>query len=262
MGAPLKPKIRWRFEQIGKLLVQLAKEKHIDFITLQETYYQKMRDALIVKPWRDEFSYFHCTHEKGWRLGQSGLTTLSRWEIVEAEFKGYCRCCGVDCLVYKGVLHTRLKMEGGVELDLYNAHPQASYSSQKRPSRTRIAQFKQLIAFIQKTHKSGNPILLTGDLNCADYNVEYKMLVDGSLENHLKFIDIMRELFPDKGIHSLNTLIHKRPDQEKKIDHVLLLPGEGWQWIKGESSTEVLDLGYSDHRAVLSTITIRREKNA
>lgn len=91
MGAPLKPKTRWRFEQIGQLVIKLAHIFNIDFITLQETYDHVLRDRTLVDPWRERFQFSACANEKGARMGPSGLTTLSRFEIKDTAFRSYSR---------------------------------------------------------------------------------------------------------------------------------------------------------------------------
>lgn len=255
MGAPLKPRTPWRFERIGKILIRLAREKDIDFITLQETYPTRLRDRLIIQPWREDFGYAECTDEKGWHLEQAGLTTLSKREILHSRFYGYRRCGYVDALVNKGVLFTRLRFEVG-ELDVYNTHTQASYLSQRQRSRIRIAQIRELIAFIKQTHKPENPVLLTGDLNCEEYNEGYRLLVNPS-DGAQPFVDVMRRLHPDTELYPLKTLRRTNVFDERKLDHVLIRPGEHWEWVRGESTSEVLDFGLSDHRAVLSTIGFR-----
>jgi len=257
MGAPFKPKTKWRFEKIGGLLIKLTKEKDIDFITLQETFNKELRDQYIIQPWENEFSYFRTTNEHGWHLGQSGLTTLSRWKITESQFKGFRRSQWVDCGVYKGALFTRIKLESGL-IDVYNVHPQATYFYYNRRAKVRISQIQELLQLVHQTHDSQLSALITGDLNCEEHAEEYDIMV----QDEVAFTDVMRGIYPDKNTHPLETFISDNPKKERKIDHVLFHSGPDLKWVPEESSTEVIDFGLSDHRAILSTITCRPAKSA
>ncbi|MBF0106773.1 MAG: endonuclease/exonuclease/phosphatase family protein [Deltaproteobacteria bacterium] len=260
MGAPLKPAVAARYKRIGPWLVRFARERGVDFITLQETYRTALRDNHLIRPWACEFKHFMAVNDRGGRLFQGGLCTLSRHEITGSSYRIFSQGKLLDSLVAKGILLTRIKLPQGCEIDVYNIHTQSSDLSQKFRFAVRTHQFLEALHFIKQTHNPNNTVLLTGDLNIEEYNDEYPMLVEKSGALHpyeLKFFDVMRGVFPDKTRYPLKTYKSIHSGNEYKLDHVLLRPAKGGAWDRANSTTEIIDTGLSDHRAVLSQICVR-----
>lgn len=60
----------------------------------------------------------------------SGLLTVSRFRMVEVDFKNFEYNAGIDGLAYKGVLYTKLQLVKDEKyIHLFNIHTQASYST-------------------------------------------------------------------------------------------------------------------------------------
>jgi endonuclease/exonuclease/phosphatase family metal-dependent hydrolase len=261
-GSSYWPQTKRRMQQMGESLVNLTDELGLDFITLQETFFNSYRDELIVKPWQERFHHHsYADQKKWWQVFGSGLTTLSRHEIIHTIFEPYKTSKVVDAFSNKGILLTRIKLPTGVELDLYNTHTQASYINPKGRNTVRERQIEQLSAFIQKESDGSRPILLMGDLNTTEDHHGYKKLVQeqGKLANEShQFKDIMRRLFPDRLLHPLTTLIKSNPLQERKLDHVFLRTGHRFEWDRENTSSELYDFDLSDHRAILSRISLQK----
>lgn len=247
-GSLYLPSTRRRMAAIGQLLVPMAKEYSLDVICLQETFFSSWREKYLIQPWLKKFSSHASTSKQGFYLLDSGLVTLSKSQIIKSEFFGFSRAKGVDRFANKGVLLTRLQMPDGTELDIYNTHTQASYVSQKTKSPVRIAQVKEILAFVQKHSDAKSHVVLLGDLNLTEDNEEYGVLREGG------FTDVMRTLYPNRDSHPMMTLKKSHPLKEKKIDHVFIKLGKNSDWKVQKSDVKILDLGLSDHRAVFAEI--------
>lgn len=63
-------------------------------------------------------------------LIDSGLLTVSRYPMVEIDFKAFDYNAGIDGLAYKGLLYTKIQLKKEERyLHLFNIHTQASYST-------------------------------------------------------------------------------------------------------------------------------------
>lgn len=255
MGAPFKPAIAKRFSKMSQVFLDMVQSHGLQWVNLQETFKDRHRDVYLVAPWQQTHAHFAAGLKTGWHLHGSGLTTLSCFPIVETLFRPFHQGAWVDAFVQKGVLLTRIALSSDLTVDVYNSHTQASYISQHRRSACRISQVQELLSFIIETHNPDHPVLLTGDLNIEEYNQEYGMLTSNG---EFEFIDVMRGLYPDHVKHPLRTLIKKNIKAERKLDHVLFYGGDNWRWDVSESQIELLDLGLSDHRAVLCTVVFEK----
>lgn len=248
-GSLYLPSTRRRMAEIGQLLVTMAEEQGIDVVCLQETFFSSWREKHLIRPWLEKFASHASTSKQGLYLLDSGLTTLSKSQIIKSEFLGFSRAKGVDGLANKGVLLTRVQMPDGTELDVYNTHTQASYVSQKIKSHVRISQVKQILEFVQKHSDPKGHVVLLGDMNMTEENEEYAILLEEG-----GFVDVMRTVYPNRDSHPMTTLKKSHPTKEKKIDHVFIKLGKGSEWGVQKSDVKVLDLGLSDHRAVFAEI--------
>lgn len=251
-GSLYLPSTRRRMAEIGRLLVKMAEEHGIDVICLQETFFSSWRDKHLIRPWLEKFSSHASTSKQGLYLLDSGLSTLSKSQIIKSEFLGFSRAKGVDGLANKGVLLTRVQLSDGTEVDVYNTHTQASYLSQKAKSSVRISQVQEILTFVQKHSDKNNPVFLLGDLNLTEDNEEYGILLtEGG------FTDVMRTLYPNRDSHPMTTLKKSHPAKEKKIDHLFIKFGENSVWGVQKSDVKILDLNLSDHRAVFAEIFLQ-----
>lgn len=271
-GAPLSLDIGGRYRHFGKDFVAAAEQLGVDFFTLQETFPNRKTQEFITGPWKDYHGFFargSKAKASGFKLGNSGLTTLSCAQIIEQDFLPFTKAIGVDAVAQKGILFTRLKLQDkdtGEEilLDVYNLHMQASYRDKKRGSIVREEQMKEVRAFIQGHSGMEHPVLLSGDFNCEEGTPEYLSLVDvdGNLEpDEFKFIDVMRQLHPDAQSKPLKTFGEPGQKNEQKLDHVFFRPGGGWTWDIQASQSDVIDWHLSDHRGVLTQLSLIQEED-
>lgn len=92
-----------------------------------------------------------------------GLNTLSRYSYADFKRIKWNSCNGTDCLTPKGFSYMRLRVDEGVYIDFYNAHPNAGTTDADLSARrSNITQLSQYIA----QNSNGNAVIVMGDLNC------------------------------------------------------------------------------------------------
>lgn len=97
-----------------------------------------------------------------------GLGVLSRFPIAQTQRVPWTGCFGEfdsgasDCLAMKGFLLTRLTLEDGAVVDIYNLHGEAGGGSEDQT--LQADNYEQLAAFIEE-NSAGRPIILGGDTN-------------------------------------------------------------------------------------------------
>lgn len=257
MGAPFKPKVKARYQQTAELIRELCTRVPLDVVTLQEAFWHDHTKGSLYHFCEEHFPYFSFPDDLRGNFSGSGLVTFSKWPIQESRFLKFKKATGSDRFASKGVHLTRLRLAGQQHIDLYNTHLQASYISQKIRSGVRIHQVKEIIDFVKQHSRGQEPSIVTGDLNFDEHNDEYLCLVDvssKSLPRDGRFLDVMRQLHPDRSRMPLVTLPAIKRRGSRKLDHVLLQPGKNWKWVRSQSQSEVLDWKVSDHFPVLSNL--------
>ena len=109
-----------------------------------------------------------------------GLSTLSKYPIMESQRVAWNDCSGSDCLTPKGFSFARIQIAQDVFLDVYNVHATAQDNQQAVQARKK--NLAQLAAFI-KENSSCEPLLIMGDFNAhyaftADNIREFQKEVD------------------------------------------------------------------------------------
>ncbi len=126
-----------------------------DIVNVQEDFnYNEELYAENVHPYR--------TVSMGGVPFGDGLSTLSKYPILETERIAWESCSGSDCLTPKGFSYSKIQLAKHVFVDVYNIHATAQDHEQALHARKR--NFDQFLAFIQK-HSSGNALLIMGDFN-------------------------------------------------------------------------------------------------
>lgn len=255
MGAPFKPKIKKRYQEISKLL----NENKSHFFALQETFPQKDTNLHILKPFQEKNFFTATAHEKTfWRLKtvNSGLTSLSYYPIIEQKFQSFRYSQSVDRFSDKGILLTRIQLPCQTEIDIYNTHLQASYLYRNQNAKTRIKQLEVVVDFIHKYSNPKNIVLVLGDFNFKEDTYEYDYFLKAPwFDAGFSFCEIMRNLHPCEKSMPLYTYEHlKKKNLKEKIDHKFLHVGSDWQWHKEESVTEILDWNVSDHHPIVTKL--------
>lgn len=91
-----------------------------------------------------------------------GLSTLSRFPIVEYRRIPWTSCSGSDCLTPKGFSYSQIQLSKKVTIDVYNLH--ANAHDTVRSAQARRKNLDQLAQYIYD-HSAERPLLVMGDFN-------------------------------------------------------------------------------------------------
>lgn len=102
-------------------------------------------------------------------MSDGGLLTLSRYPILNTEFRPYPQGIGPDFIVLKGVLYTKIKVNRGV-MHVFSTHTQASYSTEVKYLLSHVEQLICFRKFLEEMltknqYKMDDMVLLVGDFN-------------------------------------------------------------------------------------------------
>lgn len=165
-----------------------------------------------------------------------GLVILSRYPIIETEFQGFYNGLGPDLFSFKGVLYTKLNVQGET-IHVFSAHTQASYHTDDPRlfnyyRMVRRSQFRMMRDFIErKTQESQDLILVMGDMNvdgreklkkplfqeteCQD---DYEIMIE-SLSNKDNIVDLIRSKYGFSPCTFGKTLANGEPE-ETILSHI------------------------------------------
>lgn len=176
----------------------------------------------------------------------SGLLTLSRFNITKTIFKPYKNFSGVDSIAHKGVLYSKIEISDQV-LHLFNTHLQASYGcvssrdskgkySQKKHYESRLKQMIELRNFVSEVLKNNSrydtdseklggipfedTILITGDFNTKSSRNLPKNLFESSFSDPRASQWI--ESQPEEKFIEYEFLVHVLSNfgQDKVVDYL------------------------------------------
>lgn len=256
VGAPNRKERFSRFEAVTEAVPS-------DVYLLQETFTKRHRDDFITGPWHKKHPYFRDENKTDLKAGKfvgSGLVALSKLKIIRHDFLPYRDASFTDGWANKGIMMITVQLPHGQELDIYNTHMQAEYPvGVKQSTEIRRKQTVQLRDFIRQKSGVDRNVIVVGDLNIQEKSQQYYQLVDpdGDIaSDDLKFIDVLRQLYPDDKRHHLISFRNRNPKHEKRIDYILLRPANGWTWDKDQSSAEILDMLLADHNALWAKLTL------
>ncbi len=263
LPAPLGKDIAARSERIGKSLAGY------EIIGLQETFSKDSRYLAIGTESAGIQVSRYAPAER--RLLNSGLTTLSTYDILESDFQAFSYASHADALAQKGVSFTRLQLPEGQILDVYNTHFQAMSDKAEAPHEKlglkvmsllfsgydmprddiRAHDAEVLKAFVE-SKDAGHPVIITGDFNTQESDALYEVL-----KTSLGVSDAFRELNPeDPGYTSdgKTNPYKSNPDKRKRVDYIFYRDGQALD-LKPVQSQVVFDqpiegLMVSDHYGV------------
>lgn len=119
-------------------------------------------------------------------LVDGGLLTMSRFPIVESEFREFRYCVLSDSLANKGILYSKIKIRDSYVI-IFNTHTQASYFGSPEylwniSVRTRLDHLDEMCEFIKEILLTTyvdeeTTVLLMGDFNVDAHNYEKKKSV-------------------------------------------------------------------------------------
>lgn len=196
-----------RFERLPKALAPY------DLVFLQETFTRHTAGLLA------GFPHHQRETKRGFKVINSGLTILSRFEIVETDFKSFSDCSHWDCLANKGVSFVRLNVPNVGPVDVYNTHLQAEDSNAAR--HVRLTDNLPALEQLYRAHDQGNPTLIAGDFNSRPDSPEITALKD-----RLPVRDLYHELHPDKPGYTWDPArnMNLKPGGEQaRIDYIFAI---------------------------------------
>ncbi|MDR0265613.1 MAG: endonuclease/exonuclease/phosphatase family protein [Sphingobacterium sp.] len=112
-----------------------------------------------------------------------GLSTLSKYPIVEFERISWTNCNGTDCLTPKGFSYARIQLAKEVFIDVYNVH--ATAQDDRNATIARQKNINQLKTYIKK-YSADKPLLIMGDFNS---HYAYELDNIGSFQEDLGLVD-------------------------------------------------------------------------
>jgi endonuclease/exonuclease/phosphatase family metal-dependent hydrolase len=215
-----------RFGQIGRELRFLRS----DIVALQEMWHQES-DVLIAE---SNYSFRAVTGNSKLHYGGSGLVTLSKFPIISEEFHPFSKTAGVERLVNKGALFTRVQHPSGSLIDIYNVHlisePEKIsrlFLSKKRADELRLTQLRELATWITSRQEPNIPIIVLGDFNLDELSSAYSVMT-GIVGSDLFRQRLSFNLDQDSSRRGYtfdpeNNKFSKSPSGSKeRIDYVLL----------------------------------------
>ena len=230
-----------RSERMRAIANQLC-ELDPDLVGFQEAFIKKDRKILIERLREGSRLAYHQYYPSG--VVGSGLLILSAYPIVGhgffkfSESNPFYRIKEGDWWAGKGIALARVELEdGGVLLDFYDTHAQASYGNPAYKV-IREKQMVEVAGFINRTRTRVGPLLLVGDMNCWVGQKDFEAVAQGA--------DLRRVMKIPSGIDH----IFAGNDPHYRVDVL------GTVEIAGEIAMKEGIVALSDHRGYISTLRI------
>lgn len=190
-----------------------------DVVCLQEifTRFNWRREKLIEAAKKLGYQYFSIPPDqpmKSLYFVNSGLLTLSKYPIADTSFLPFDHGSGVDRLAFKGILYSRLEIDPGSFLNLFNVHLQSHYHAADFANIvSRLKQIHQLKKHVELCLKTftkierraqlslefNEPVYLIGDFNvCANRNRFSKQSVAAFKTRKRTAFDLFLDGQPDE----------------------------------------------------------------
>lgn len=224
-----------------------------DIVNLQEDFnYNQFLYSTNKHPYRS-------THRGKVPFGD-GLSTLSKYPILELQRIPWHKCNGTDCLTTKGFSVAKILLAKGVSVDLYNVHATSGMS--QSASKARTNNLNQLAQYIQD-HSKDRPLIVMGDFN-AYYTFQWDNMKD--LLGKTKLKDTWLIQYKEEKIPIIDDLFKVFPildlkNEEESIDKILFRNSEELIFTVKEYNIEIdpfLDTNkqhLSDHLAVSASLS-------
>lgn len=135
-------------------------------VALQEVWDEVARQPLLIEGY----------HASWWEsdrglLDQGGLLTLTRWPIVATSARTFSSSSGIEAMVAKGALRTRVQIDRETQWDVWNVHLQSGIDA----GLVRGGQILELVEWVAA--ESGAQPIVMGDFNCGPGCAEWDALV-------------------------------------------------------------------------------------
>lgn len=221
-----------------------------DMVNLQETTVKETKDITDKNSFYPYKIRYDNTSFMKWG---SGLSTLSKYPVVEKKFMKFSSCAGLDCNNNKGVLFLRLEVPKLGQLDFYNTH----YQSMPFSTKQRLQANKDFEKFFRE-NTVNNLAIITGDFNFTDKDDDFKDFV-----TRFKAIDTFKTRYPNDPGYSYDKTKNKNAfllAEPQRIDFIFVIPNEKYNVEIIDSKlmfTEPKDgLFLSDHFGLSSSLKI------
>lgn len=187
MLPPLPQKECYKNERLKVMCEEVFPK--LDICCFQEIFtgITNRRNTLLKSARKSGFLYSSIPTESpalSAKVTNSGLLTISKYPILTSEFEVYNTCSGVDSIANKGILYSKIKLQEGKYLHLFNTHLQATYHGRHFEEkalglmRARLSQVLQMTDFIRKCSEKNwvkdegvqQSVMLCGDFNITPEN--------------------------------------------------------------------------------------------
>lgn len=194
----------WKTER----LMYLAKHEmhNFDIVAMQELFgtFSGRRDTFLKSCAESGHSHYVTSPKPSWKfLIDGGLAIVSKYPIVESEWRPFAPGMHSDRLAEKGILHAKvaLNVDLGLYLHVFNAHTQSSYNDPVgTPSwKIRERQTQVMLKFMEEvTANDSYPAVLMGDLNI---DARKEMPKNTSSTEYKAFLDLLKGMKSSRGAH-------------------------------------------------------------
>lgn len=185
----------WRFAEIGKRIAALPHE----VVALQEMWHPRTEAALNDLAARS-IVRSRSIHGWPWSRGlvrSSGLATAVKGTVRESETLHFRRKSGIERVILKSALRSRVEYQDGRVRDIINLHAASPpegvnnfFTNGGRAEIARIAQFAELSAWLESVKDPAIPMLVMGDLNSPQGSSAY------SAFERMGGVDLHRARYP------------------------------------------------------------------
>lgn len=177
-------------------------------VALQEVWDEAARSPLLL----DGYHATWWESERG-LLDQGGLLTLTRLPVVATSARSFTSASGIEAMVGKGALRTRVQIDRATHWDVWNVHLQSGLDA----GVVRAGQIVELVQWVA-AEQGAQPIVL-GDFNCGPGSAEWDHLV-------LAFAGIgLEPRSCPEPTYDAGTNPLAAPEPPSAIDHVFVARG-------------------------------------
>ncbi len=172
----------------------------------------ELANAFDIVNVQEDFNYhaaLYSTDQHPYRTSTSGgvpfgdgLNSMSNFPFTDFTRVKWDNCNGTDCLTPKGFTYMRIRLDEGVYIDFYNAHPNAGDTDADLSARR--ANITQLSHFIAN-NSQGNAVIVMGDMNCR----------------YTRTGDNIRELITNNGLTDVWIQVERNGDYPVQGDNAL-----------------------------------------
>ncbi|XP_794902.3 putative neutral sphingomyelinase [Strongylocentrotus purpuratus] len=267
-----------RSERMQHIAKELASGAY-DIVSLQEIWV--MEDYQLIKSTVEKV----LPHSFYFRMGMlhGGLCIFSKWPIIDTFYHPYSlngyahKVTMADWYISKMVALCKLDVEG-MTVNVYNTHAHALYAPSNIPEKDeflthRLTQLYELSEFVRLTSGAADLVLVTGDFNSEPFSLATKLAVSNArlldaweTRENKEYTDGMTNERLGNPLAEGQTLFYMNTDNGERIDYIFY-QSFGPYTAKCLKTTLALqkipgmDLHYSDHEGVLSTIYVTLAKD-